>query len=90
MGSVRLTSAFLFRFSKANFLFGALIGLWLAGGPARSEVGVSSRSILIGQSAAFSGPAGQLGSEFRKGAHQVFDQVNAQGGVHGRQIVMVY
>lgn len=52
--------------------------------------GVGPRSILIGQSAAFSGPAGALGREFREGAHQVFDQVNAQGGVHGRQIVMLY
>lgn len=47
-------------------------------------------SILIGQSAAFSGPSAELGREYRAGAHEVFDQVNAQGGVHGRQIVMVY
>jgi branched-chain amino acid transport system substrate-binding protein len=58
--------------------------------PLRAEVGVGPRSILLGQSAAFSGPSGKLGREFRQGAHQVFDQVNAQGGVHGRQIVMVY
>ncbi len=58
--------------------------------PARAEVGVGPRSILIGQSAAFSGPSGELGREFRAGAHEVFDQVNAQGGIHGRQIVMVY
>jgi branched-chain amino acid transport system substrate-binding protein len=59
-------------------------------GAARMEVGVGPRSILLGQSAAFSGPSGELGREFREGAHQVFDQVNAQGGIHGRQIVMVY
>jgi branched-chain amino acid transport system substrate-binding protein len=58
--------------------------------PAGAEVGVGPRSILIGQSAAFSGPAAELGREFRAGAHEVFDQVNAQGGIHGRQIVMVY
>jgi ABC-type branched-subunit amino acid transport system substrate-binding protein len=58
--------------------------------PVRAEVGVGPRSILIGQSAAFSGPAAELGREFRAGAHEVFDQVNAQGGIHGRQIVMVY
>ncbi|MFU8885595.1 MAG: ABC transporter substrate-binding protein [Cyanobacteriota bacterium] len=58
--------------------------------PVWAEVGVGPRSILIGQSAAFSGPAGELGREFRAGAHEVFDQVNAQGGIHGRQIVMVY
>ena len=54
------------------------------------EVGVGPRSILIGQSAAFSGPTGDLGREFREGAHQVFERVNAEGGVHGRQIVMIY
>jgi branched-chain amino acid transport system substrate-binding protein len=69
-----------------------LLGLALATTalPVWAEVGVGPRSILIGQSAAFSGPAGELGREFRAGAHEVFDQVNAQGGVHGRQIVMVY
>ena len=90
MGVVWLKPACLFRSYTAKLLFYGLVGIWLVGGPARSEVGVSPRSILIGQSAAFSGPAGLLGSEFREGAHQVFDQVNAQGGVHGRQIVMVY
>ena len=63
-------------------------GLW--GLAAHAEVGVGPRSILIGQSAAFSGPSAELGREYRAGAHEVFDQVNAQGGVHGRQIVMVY
>jgi branched-chain amino acid transport system substrate-binding protein len=57
---------------------------------AGAEVGVGPRTILVGQSAAFSGPAGLLGREFREGAHEVFDQVNAQGGIHGRQVVMVY
>jgi len=55
-----------------------------------AEPGIGPRSILIGQSAAFSGPSGALGREYREGAHQVFDQVNAQGGIHGRQVVMVY
>ena len=59
-------------------------------GAIADEVGVGPRTILVGQSAAFSGPAGLLGREFREGAHEVFDQVNAQGGIHGRQVVMVY
>ncbi|EAR17568.1 ABC transporter substrate-binding protein [Synechococcus sp. W2B2] len=54
------------------------------------EIGVTPRSILLGQSAAFSGPSGELGREYRQGAHLVFDHVNAQGGIHGRQVVMVY
>ncbi len=65
---------------------GALLGL-----PSlAAEPGIGPRSILIGQSAAFSGPSGALGREYREGAHEVFDQVNAQGGIHGRQLVMVY
>ncbi|MFM7465398.1 MAG: ABC transporter substrate-binding protein [Cyanobium sp.] len=67
-----------------------MIGLLLIPPGVRAEVGVGPRSILLGQSAAFSGPSGALGREFREGAHQVFDQVNAQGGILGRQIVMVY
>jgi hypothetical protein len=31
----------------------------------RAEVGVGPRSILIGQSAAFSGPSAELGREYR-------------------------
>lgn len=68
----------------------AAVGVLLMGASQRGEVGVGPRSILLGQSAAFSGPSAELGREFREGAHQVFDQVNAQGGIHGRQIVMVY
>ena len=76
---------------SAVVIFSALlVGVSGLPTPLRAEVGVGPRSILIGQSAAFSGPSGELGREFRQGAHQAFDQVNAQGGVHGRQVVMVY
>ena len=39
-----------------------------------------------GQSAAFTGPAAQLGIQFYQGAKLYFDQVNAQGGIGQRQI----
>jgi branched-chain amino acid transport system substrate-binding protein len=74
----------------ARLLGIALAWSTLGGLAAQAEVGVGPRSILIGQSAAFSGPSAELGREYRAGAHEVFDQVNAQGGIHGRQIVMVY
>ncbi len=48
--------------------------------------GESGRSIILGQSAAFSGPARALGEQFKVGAQLVFDRVNAHGGVHGRSI----
>ncbi len=40
--------------------------------------------IVLGQSAAFTGPAAQLGVQFHAGAKLYFDQLNAQGGVGGR------
>ena len=42
--------------------------------------------IVLGQSAAFSGPATQLGTQFHAGARLWFDQLNAKGGVGGRQV----
>ncbi len=45
-----------------------------------------SERIVLGQSAAFSGPAAELGLQMNQGARLVFDQVNASGGIGGRQI----
>lgn len=42
--------------------------------------------IVLGQSAAFSGPASQLGEQFRRGALLHFDALNAKGGIGGRAI----
>lgn len=46
----------------------------------------ASNKIILGQSAAFTGPAAQLGIQFHSGAKVWFDQLNAQGGVFGRTI----
>jgi len=48
--------------------------------------GVTPNSILVGQSAAFSGPAAQLGIQMNIGAKAYFDHLNSQGGVYGRRI----
>ena len=56
---------------------------------AHAEPGVSDKEILIGQSAALSGPAQALGGEMRSGAQLYFDQVNASGGVNGRNIKLI-
>ena len=42
--------------------------------------------IVLGQSAAFTGPAAQLGIQFYQGAKVYFDHVNAQGGIGRQQI----
>lgn len=52
----------------------------------QAENGVTDQSILIGQSAAMTGPAQGLGIELSNGARLYFDQVNASGGIHGRKI----
>ena len=53
---------------------------------AGAEPGITATTILIGQSAAFSGPASELGTEMRAGAVAYFQSVNAAGGVNGRKI----
>jgi ABC-type branched-subunit amino acid transport system substrate-binding protein len=42
--------------------------------------------IILGQSAAFTGPAAELGIQFHQGAKLWFDQVNVQGGVAGKSV----
>lgn len=51
-----------------------------------AEVGVTDDKVLLGESAAFSGPAAQLGIQMNIGAKVYFDQVNRNGGVAGRKI----
>jgi ABC-type branched-subunit amino acid transport system substrate-binding protein len=58
----------------------------LAVAAAAADPGISPTTILIGQSAAFSGPASELGTEMRAGALAYFQAVNAAGGVNGRKI----
>jgi len=51
--------------------------------------GVTADTILIGQSAALSGPAEELGKEMKSGAEAYFDAVNSSGGIHGRMIKLI-
>ena len=46
----------------------------------------SANRIVLGQSAATSGPAAALGAQFRLGAMLHFERVNARGGINGRTI----
>ncbi|MYB20454.1 MAG: ABC transporter substrate-binding protein [Holophagales bacterium] len=51
--------------------------------------GVSAERILFGQSAAFSGPAAELGRGMRLGIQAAFKEANDAGGVHGRRLELV-
>lgn len=73
-----------------NRLLSFLVGTWMiafAAG-AQAETGVTENLIVIGQSAALTGPSAELGNELRAGALAYFEQVNRRGGVHGRKIVL--
>ena len=51
-----------------------------------AESGVFDDRVLFGQSAAFSGPAAQLGSAMKLGIEAAFYEANRRGGVHGRRL----
>jgi branched-chain amino acid transport system substrate-binding protein len=64
-----------------------VLGGALAGGLGlRSQAVAKGEPIVLGQSAALSGPASELGLQFQLGAQLLFDKVNAQGGVAGRPV----
>jgi ABC-type branched-subunit amino acid transport system substrate-binding protein len=52
---------------------------------ARAQAG----EIRIGMSAAFRGAAAGLGSELHRGAQAYYNEINARGGLFGRQITVV-
>lgn len=67
----------------------AALLLVLTSSLASAENGVTDREIVIGQFAAISGPAAQLGLRMQLGLQTYFNAVNAQGGVNGRSIKLV-
>ena len=51
-----------------------------------SVPGVSDHRVVFGQSAAFSGPAQELGRNMQIGIQAAFHEANQRGGVHGRRL----
>ena len=72
----------------AAVLMAAAIALAGARAAKADETGVSDQQILFGQSAAFSGPAQDLGKNLRLGIEAAFEEANRQGGVHGRTLML--
>ena len=62
--------------------------LFALSGLCAAEDGVSSDTIVIGQSAPLTGPAAMIGNAARAGALAYFEHVNRSGGVNGRKIVL--
>ena len=50
------------------------------------DPGISDDHVLFGQSAAFTGPARELGKAMRLGIEAAFHEANQDGGVHGREL----
>lgn len=69
-------------------LCGLVCGMVLSSA-ALAETGVTDKQVLVGQFAAFTGPAAQLGERLKVGIEAYFRLVNAQGGVNGRQLKLV-
>ena len=68
----------------------ALCALLLLTVPAKAgEIGVTADRIVFGQAAAMSGPSSALGLKMRQGILAAFAEVNAKGGIHGRQLDLV-
>ena len=76
---------------RRHFLGGmlSLAGASMFPGVAQAQPGVSDQKVLLGQSAAFSGAAAQLGIQLHAGAKVYFDALNERGGVHGRRVEIV-
>ena len=63
--------------------------LAVLGTAALAQDGVGKTGIVIGQSAALTGPGSALAAPFVQGAKLYFDKVNAAGGVNGRKVELV-
>jgi ABC-type branched-subunit amino acid transport system substrate-binding protein len=63
---------------------------WAAGGLASRALAQSANDVIrLGQTAALTGPLGELGRAMHRGSKVCFDVVNARGGVNGRRIELV-
>ena len=69
----------------------SLAGVWLSAATpvTAQQPGVSQERILFGQSAAFSGPAQELGRNMQLGIEAAFHEANRAGGVHGRRLELI-
>ena len=63
-----------------------LVAAAAGAGGAAAESGVSDTRVLFGQSAAFTGPARDLGENMRLGIEAAFAEANRRGGIHGRRL----
>lgn len=75
--------------TRRALLFGVCLAASFSFLTAQANPGVSDTAIVIGQSAALTGPAAELGTEIRQGILAHFAEINAAGGIHGRSLELV-
>jgi branched-chain amino acid transport system substrate-binding protein len=51
-----------------------------------AQEGVNAKTIVIGSSAALTGPLGGYGADLKAGVEAAMAQINAKGGIHGRAL----
>lgn len=73
----------------ATLTMTAALGLAVAGGAQAASQGVSKKEVVFGMHTALSGPVAGWGVGSVNGMRMRFDEVNKNGGVHGRQIKLV-
>lgn len=71
---------------KIRHLFLALA--WLTASSVQAEPGITDKTIVIGQNISLEKGKNTYGTAAAQGARIYFDAVNADGGVHGRKIVL--
>jgi ABC-type branched-subunit amino acid transport system substrate-binding protein len=67
----------------------AALGTWALPGPCRAAEGLTPDSVTFVQTADMSGSRVALVKELNAGTQALLARVNAQGGVHGRRIVLL-
>jgi len=78
------------RFPVKTLLPVACATLMLASGPALAQSqGVSKNEILVGTIQDLSGPLAAFGKALRQGMLLRIEEINEQGGVHGRKLKLV-
>lgn len=68
---------------------GVMVAALVASGAGQAQEGVTKTAVVIGQSAALTGPASALALPFHQGAKLYFDRINAAGGIQGKRIELV-
>jgi ABC-type branched-subunit amino acid transport system substrate-binding protein len=71
---------------KIKYLIASVAAWTTLGAAFAQNPGVTPTTVVLGQSAAFTGPAAQLGIQMNIGTKAYLDYVNGKGGVHGRKI----